>query len=184
MSRRAAAILLGSVFFLAIATLVLRRGGPASRDGNQEAPIASEAPKTPVPVDLYFPDAAGRLSVEQHEIVVGHDTGDRLRAILERLLVGPDAADHFAPLPPPIEVGGIHITAAGTAYVDLVSTEHALPPVTGTHDELMTVYSLVNSLLLNTPDVRAIVLLWNGQQLESFAGHIDTTRPLVANPDL
>ena len=39
-------------------------------------------------------------------------------------------------------------------------------------------------MLLNVGEARAVVLLWNGRQRKSFAGHLDTARPLVANPDL
>ncbi len=45
-------------------------------------------------------------------------------------------------------------------------------------------YSLVNTVLLNTPEANRLVVLWNGRQPETFAGHIDTARPLAARPNL
>ena len=49
---------------------------------------------------------------------------------------------------------------------------------------MLTVYSLVNTVLLNFEQLDRVVLLWNGRQLRTFAGHVDTMRPLAANPDL
>jgi len=184
LSRRAAAILLGTVFLIAIATLVLRRGSDGLSENGPAAMAEQVASGAVVPVDLFFPDNSGRLTTERRDVPQAREPEDRLRAILTELLAGPTAENRFPPLDPPVEIGAIHVTSEGVAYVDLISSEHGSPPVVGTRDELLTVYSLVNSLLLNTPEVEAIVLLWNGQQLESFAGHIDTTRPLVANQNL
>ncbi|MEM7357123.1 MAG: hypothetical protein AAF657_40285, partial [Acidobacteriota bacterium] len=58
------------------------------------------------------------------------------------------------------------------------------PPASGSAREMLTIYSLVNSVLLNFEEVERLVLLWNGGQMRTFAGHMDTRRPLVANLDL
>jgi hypothetical protein len=42
----------------------------------------------------------------------------------------------------------------------------------------------VNSLALNVPQVVRVVLLWNGTQRVTFSGHLDTSRPLVADRTL
>ena len=65
-------------------------------------------------------------------------------------------------------------------YLDLAAAQLATPPVSGSRGELLVVYSFVNSLLANVPEARGVVLLWNGNQRPTFAGHIDTTRPLPA----
>ena len=52
----------------------------------------------------------------------------------------------------------------------------------GTQDELLAVYSLVNTVALNHIEgVETVVLMWDGRQPETFAGHIDVSRPL--SPD-
>ncbi len=85
----------------------------------------------------------------------------------------------------------------GVAYVDLTTVEvgsatgaagaagrSALllerPPM-GLTGELLAVYSLVNSLTANNLGVDRVVLMWNGEQRPTFAGHVDTTRPLMAD---
>jgi hypothetical protein len=40
---------------------------------------------------------------------------------------------------------------------------------------------MVNTVLANAERARAVVLLWNGTQRPTFAGHVDTIRPLVSN---
>ncbi len=86
----------------------------------------------------------------------------------------------------------------GVAYVDLttvavdsrtgeVAATGRRPPVVlerpamGLTEELLAVYSLVNSLTANSLGVDRVVLMWNGEQRSTFAGHVDTTRPLMAD---
>ena len=54
-------------------------------------------------------------------------------------------------------------------------------PAMGLTEELLAVYSLVNSLTANNLGIDRVVLMWNGEQRSTFAGHVDTTRPLMAD---
>ncbi len=45
-----------------------------------------------------------------------------------------------------------------------------------------TVYSLVDTVVLNVEGTKRVVLLWNGVQRARFSGHVDTARPLAAAP--
>ncbi len=85
----------------------------------------------------------------------------------------------------------------GVAYVDLTMTavsdgtgdragagRSALVlerPAMGLTEELLAVYSVVNSLTANSLGIDRVVLMWNGEQRPTFAGHVDTTRPLMAD---
>ena len=52
----------------------------------------------------------------------------------------------------------------------------------GSEDELLAVYSFVNTVVLNGIEgVDRVVLLWDGRQPETFAGHVDVSRPLAAD---
>ena len=68
--------------------------------------------------------------------------------------------------------------AAGTADRPAVFLER---PAMGLTEELLAVYSLVNSLTANNLGIDRVVLMWNGEQRPTFAGHVDTTRPLMAD---
>jgi hypothetical protein len=43
---------------------------------------------------------------------------------------------------------------------------------------------VVNSILLNTPDLVAVQVLFDGREFTTLTGHLDTSRPLVLNKRL
>ena len=50
--------------------------------------------------------------------------------------------------------------------------------------ELLTVYSVVNTLLVNLPTMTEVQILIDGQEADSLAGHVDLRRPLRKNEGL
>lgn len=134
--------------------------------------------------DLYFPGGGGLLFAERHELPVAGEPAERATSLVATLLAGPRAKNLSAPLPAEIEVRKVYWIDGRTAYLDLESPEGAPPPASGSTREMLTVYSLVNTVLLNVSEIESLVLLWNGRQLRTFAGHVDTMRPLSAKPDL
>lgn len=168
-----------------VAALALARCGGVP---SEEAPAT---PSGPLPVaeagnqvDLYFPSVAGLLVAERREVEATDDPDVRIRQALEALLAGPAEPGRVAPLPEGVRVAYARLNTEGVAYVDLVAPEQGDPPSSGSLAEMLTVYSLVDTILLNVGEARAVVLLWNGRQRASFAGHLDTARPLTANLDL
>jgi spore germination protein GerM len=141
-----------------------------------------------LPMDLYFPDARGRLEAVPRELAVPDDPTEQVRAVVAALLAGPPPGSGLArPLPSGVELAGVYLTPDGIAYLDLSTREgeaaQAALPV-GSREEMQIVYSLVDTVALNISEVRRVVLLWNGRQRETFAGHLDTSRPLAPNTDL
>ena len=57
-------------------------------------------------------------------------------------------------------------------------------PGWGSRQEMLAVYSVVNTVLASAPEITSVILLRNGQQRPTFAGHLDTSRPLLANQQL
>jgi hypothetical protein len=45
----------------------------------------------------------------------------------------------------------------------------------------MTVYAIVNSILLNFDEVNKVRLLIEGKSVDTLAGHIDCSEPFVAD---
>jgi spore germination protein GerM len=182
MSRRAASFVLG----FALALLV---GGGAwwwlsSRGGVRTVLSGPEAaaPTGPaVSFNLYFPADGGGLRAEARALPVSEVPKDRIRKVVEALLAGPKAPGLVRPMPEGVALGGVQLASDGTAYVDLRWQDHPDPPAGGSTEEIQRVYSLVNSIVLNVPQASAVVLLWNGVQRETFAGHLDLTRPLAAD---
>lgn len=184
--RRAA----GFVLVLSLGLLPLGCGQkpaekPAEGPGQPAAPVEAATEEAPLePVQLYFPDDSGNLSPEAAQAPAS-PTEQRIRKLAEGLIAGPqDQTGVLHPiLPKETTVGGV-LVLDGIAYLDLRAPGEGPPPAVGSMDEQMILYSLVDTVILNTSGVEKVVLLWNGTQRETFAGHYDTTRPLGADKGL
>lgn len=185
MKRRFAAIFLAVVAGLALLGLwSLWRARRASTPPASGPAAAPEAPAETVELTLYFPGEDGRLYAERREVPSAAEPVGRARAALTALLSGPRGEGLRAPLPAGVEIGAVTLVGDGTVVVDLRSAGHELPPASGSLGERSMVYSLVDTVLLNVDGSKRVTLLWNGMQRESFSGHLDTARPLVADTSL
>ncbi len=146
-------------------------------------PVPEEA-EEPVTMDLYFPGDDGLLYPEPRELLPGADAEAVVTRLVEALLAGPEDPVLLPLLPAGTTVGRVHVMDDATVFLDLEAGDGAPPPPTGSLGELLTVYGLVNSVVLNVEAAERVVLLWNGRQPNTFAGHVDTTRPLAARPEL
>ncbi len=172
-----------------VAVVVWQRNAPenSSADAAGTVPAAAdEAPATGevLTADFYFPGTGGWLQTERREVSASAETAERISTVVETLLAGPRGRGMRPPLPDNVTLRRVYLAEGGLAFVDLESPEGAPPPASGSLREMLTVYSLVNTVLLNFEELERIVLLWNGRQLRTFAGHLDTMRPLAANTDL
>jgi hypothetical protein len=134
-----------------------------------------------VPFELWVPDGIG-LRVERRELQVTSAPKDRMRRIVETLLAPRPGQPRL--FPEGVALAGVQLSPEGTAYVNLVWEGHEEPPPSGSTEELQRVYSLVNSITTNVPEARQVALLWNGMQRPTFAGHLDTSRPLPPDATL
>lgn len=190
MTARLAWILLAGALVLAIVAIAVaarrdREGQPTTRDAAAAASGGEngEAPGM-VRVVLYFPGPGGRLMREPREIPGAAGASELATHVVEALLAGPSSEPPYRPFPADVTVGDVQVAPDGTAFVDLRCTTSPSPPFAGTTTELLVLYSLVNSVVENVPEARALVVLWNGRQPRTFGGHVDTTRPLHPAPGL
>jgi hypothetical protein len=86
-----------------------------------------------------------------------------------------------ATLPPATRVNDVFVLAHGVACVSL-SGEVAGGLPGGSRAELLTVYSIVNTIVTNFPAVSRVQLVLNDQLATTLAGHVDIGRPLP--PDM
>lgn len=149
-----------------------------------DAPLVElETPDAPDEAILYFAGRYNRLYAERRTLSRSASGPAKLELVMTELLGGPSTDDLATTLPPDLELGGVFLDSNGLLFVDLSSKAGQLRGM-GSTDELLAVYSLVNTALANQPGARAVVLLWNGRQNPSLAGHVDTGRPLKANSRL
>ena len=69
------------------------------------------------------------------------------------------------------------------AFVDLDATVRTKHPG-GSMNELFTVYTIVNAITTNLPDVQSVQMLIDGREVDTLAGHVDLRRPLRKNESL
>ena len=99
--------------------------------------------------------------------------------IVEALIKGPQKG-LIRTLPAEIGVRTVFVTPDGTCYVDLTSNIADKHPG-GIRSELFSIYSIVNSVVLNVDEVEAVKILVNGDESATLAGHIDLQVPVKAN---
>lgn len=132
-------------------------------------------------VTLYFPSyAEGKLRAEPRALAMASNPADRIREIVLALIEGPKQGTGGA-LPASAEVRGVFLTADGTAYLDLSSGATAdFNP--GIESETLAIYSVVDSLATNLPEVKKVQFLVQGQEVDTLDGHADLTAPFVPDP--
>jgi spore germination protein GerM len=203
MTRRQANVLtvVGLLGLLATVTLTAPRWAgllrsPAGPTETEEAAAADAAaaeaaagetaaagPSRRINVRLYFeaPDRDGLLP-EEREVAFSADLAEQLRTVVEELVKGP-TTELLATLPPGTRVQEVFVQARGVACVSL-SAEASTGLPGGSKAELLTVYSIVNSIVTNFPAVRRVQLVVNDQVVSSLGGHVDLSRPLPADMTL
>ncbi len=136
--------------------------------------------KEAVAVHLYFADQSNSFLSAQ-EIVLQHPDDPVVlgRMIVEALIRGPENG-LMRTIPAETLVRAFYLTADGTAYIDF-STEIKDKHPGGTGSERMTIFSIVNSLILNVDEVKRVRLLAGGQETDTLAGHIDIRKPFKAD---
>ncbi len=190
MTRQAVLIAIALFAVLAVLVAIVSRqqddsGETASESVETETTASDEdaAVGEMLVAELYFPGTGGWLHAERRELPSSAESAERISAVVANLLAGPRGGGMRAPLPESVSVRKVYLSENGVAFLDFESID-STPPASGSQREMLTVYSLVNTVLLNFEELDRIVLLWNGRQLKTFAGHVDTMRPLAVNTDL
>ena len=152
----------------------------------QEAPYKEEKIEEvqPLPteemveVNLYFSDAQVMyLEPEKRKI---SQTPSLARQVVIELIKGPENSELYPTIPQGTQVNEVYI-ADDIVYVDLseeIFTNHP----GGSSGELMTVYSIVNTLT-EIPPIKGVQILVGGNEKDSLVGHIDISMPLIRDQD-
>lgn len=190
MNRRLAVVAFVVLLLLLGGLLVWRttRPTPAWPENSTVAPVpaAASAEAPAVELVLYFPNGEGLLEAETRTVAIATESANsdtaRAEAAARALFEGPRNAALFAPFPAEVTVDRVLLNPRGLLYVNLSGPP--TPPAAGSLIEILRIWSVVNTVLDAAPQARGVNLTWNGAQLESLGGHIDTGRPLLARPDL
>ena len=131
-------------------------------------------------VHLYFADREAEfLTAEKKTLVPAEDAAAFAKMIIESLINGPQEG-RMRTIPEKTILRALYVPPEGPAYVDLSGTIRDNHPG-GCRSELMTIYSIVNSLVLNVPEINAVKILIDGNDSMTLTGHIDLRFPFKAN---
>ena len=101
------------------------------------------------------------------------------RAIVEALIKGPQKG-LVRTIPVGTELSAIYIDSDNVCYVDLSETVKKNHPG-GSNSELLTIYAVVNSLILNVSEIERVKILIDGNEAQTLAGHINLQFPFRAH---
>jgi len=168
---------LGCVLLICLSACEERQ--PPAQTG-KEAVGAQATRNGKVVLHLYFSDQDDvYLTAEDRVVAQQVDAKAMGSVIVEALIDGPRET-LTRTIPEGTILRAFHVLENGTAYVDL-SKEIRENHIGGARSELITIYSLVNSIVLNLTEVDAVKILIDGQEETTLAGHIDLRYPFTAN---
>jgi germination protein M len=135
---------------------------------------ASDPPMT---VKLFFPSTNDvLLSSEDQTIFRSAEVANRAKQIVQKLVEGPQSRELFPSIPADTKIQEIFVSDK-MAFIDFsntLSTNHA----GGVLNEQATIYSIVNSLTFNLPEIQQVKILIGGVEKETLAGHCLLLLPL------
>lgn len=136
-------------------------------------------PKQLREVVLYFGSPDGSFLVaEARQLADCLTEADCLRGTVQALVDGP-VTDLVAVLPSHAQVREVK-ASDGTVTVDF-SRELVSGHPGGSVSELLTVYSLADTLAENFPHLRQVRILVEGAPVETLKGHVDLREPVKAD---
>ena len=172
------ALLIGCV----ISLLFQEAGAETESKSHDDGRLYSDLPKqsTKIQTHLYFADRHNSfLRSEQRVMQRPDDPIVFGRAIIEALIGGPQKG-LVRTIPIGTALNAIYIDPENVCYVDLseaVKTNHP----GGSNSELLTIYSVVNSLILNVSEIKRVKILIGGYEAPTLAGHINLQNPFKAH---
>jgi len=129
---------------------------------------------------LFFVADGSRLAREARELEPCSETGACIKETLDALLSGP-LGDYEEALPEGTALNSVRLEGA-TAVVDL-NRGFATDLPSGSSAEMMAVYSLVDTICVNHPQISRVKLTVEGNGA-TVLGHLDLSEPLAPDYSL
>jgi spore germination protein GerM len=149
----------------------------------EKKPEKKTAVKEKKIVTLYFSEEEGEYLVgEKREIPKKESVEEEAKEAIIELIRGP-RGELIPTLPSQTELLGLQLDQGGLARVNFNRALTKNHPG-GSSAEMMTVYSVVNSLTFNFPNIKRVQFLVEGKQVETIAGHLSLRQSVPPKPDL
>ena len=136
--------------------------------------------KRELTVNLFFADPnSEKLAAEQRTIPQKKELKQTIATTVEEFIKGPKG-NLVNTIPSNTVLKEIRIDSTGVVWVDFSSHLSKSHPG-GSSAEILTVYAIVNTILLNFHEVKKVRILIEGESVDTLAGHIDCSEPFVAD---
>ncbi|MBW2192200.1 MAG: elongation factor G [Deltaproteobacteria bacterium] len=165
------AVIAGCAVYMAF--LSFDKPSTASEPSGSELPVSRTQPPGKTVVHLYFSDRENAFLKSEERVLAYSDDPAALGRNIIRELIRGSQKRLTRTIPQGTALKALFITQTGTAYVDLTAAVGETHPG-GVESELITIYSIVNSLILNVSDIKAVKILVDGRDAMTLAGHITT----------
>lgn len=170
------------VVVIALAMLVVAGGCKKKEAG---APNLNVENRVAVrPVLLYFETPQMLLAGETRNIALPENPAAAVPVVVRELIKGPGTPATLRLFPADTVLRATYLLPEGTVIVDLGGNTLSQGWGTGSHQELMAIYSLVSTMTSNFTEAKRVRILVNGAPAETLAGHISLARSLTPRPDL
>jgi hypothetical protein len=135
-------------------------------------------------VDLYFESPDMLLVPEHRDVALPENPAAAVPVVVRELLKGSANAALPRLFPADAIVRAAYLLSDGTVLVDLGGPTLTDGWATGSHQELMAIYSLVQTLVANFAEAKRVRILLNGAPAETLGGHVSLARSLTPMPSL
>jgi spore germination protein GerM len=131
-------------------------------------------------VHLYFADRTQPYLVTETRVLVhADDPASFGRQLVEELVKG-STNDNMATIPEGAALRSLFYLEDGTAVVDFTESMRKNHPGSCRMEQL-TLFSVVNSLVLNIPEIERVKFLVAGEEISTLAGCMPLDSPLTAD---
>ncbi len=135
-------------------------------------------------VRLYYESPQMLLVAETRNVALPESVPAAVPVVVRELLKGPVMPESLRLFPADTVVRAAYLLPGGTAIVDLGGPTLTDGWGTGSHQELMAVHSLVQTVASNFADARTVRVLVNGSPGDTLAGHVSLGKSFRPEPAL
>ena len=133
-------------------------------------------------VRLYFESANMLLIAEPRNIPLPESPAAAIPVVVRELVKGPAAQTSLRLFPSDTVVRGTYLLPGGTVIVDLGGPTLTQGWGTGSHQELMAIASVTQTVTANFADARRVRIVVNGTPTGTLGGHIGLARSFAPDP--
>jgi len=126
---------------------------------------------------FYLSEKDALLHPEAREIYARASVVQEAKQTVEELLKESQSG-YLSPIPPQTKLREIFMTRRGVAYVDF-SKDFQVGHPSGSTAEILTIYSIVNSLAYNFKSIKKVFILIEGAEKETLGGHVNLDKPFL-----